>query len=473
MPIAANLLNKVIDFGFAAITLRYLGPEGNGAYAFVALIVGLYFLTISNWGLNDLTVREVAAEHSRAPHFFCMTLILRWVIALFLIPAGLALVGGYAALGTPLTPAATMALFLLLLHLFPAAVAAACSASFQAFQRMEVPALVSILTAIVRTLAGVAALVLAADTDARVVGLAIVALITTTLNALIFFGLQQRMLFRAIFFWEGATARWLLRESFPLLLNSLLLAVFFRFDVVILRAVSGDAAVGIYDAAYKLIGMTQIVPPYFVAALFPVLARYAIDDRSAFDRAFRRAIGMLQLLAWPMAVYMMMLARELILIIGGPQFLPDAALALQVLIWYLPLSYVNGVIQYALIALRRQQAITIAFAIGALVNLGLNMLLIPLYGYMAAAAVTIITEVALLLALGRALRSADAVPPLFSLIWRPALAGLVSGAAALAAYTAAGWPAAMATIPLYPAALWLLGAFGSEERALLRRVLGR
>src|SRR5262245_32531527 len=61
LPIAANLLNRVIDLGFAALTLRYLGPAGNGDYALAALVVGLYFLTISNWGLNDLTVREVAA----------------------------------------------------------------------------------------------------------------------------------------------------------------------------------------------------------------------------------------------------------------------------------------------------------------------------------------------------------------------------------------------------------------------------
>ena len=43
LPIAANLINKVVDFGFAVIALRFLGPEGNGAYAFVALIAGLYF----------------------------------------------------------------------------------------------------------------------------------------------------------------------------------------------------------------------------------------------------------------------------------------------------------------------------------------------------------------------------------------------------------------------------------------------
>src|SRR5690348_11959370 len=99
LPIAANLLNRVIDLGFAAIVLRVLGPEGNGDYSLVALIAALYFLTISNWGLNDLTVREVAADQTLAPRLFSITLLLRCGIAVLLIPAAGALVGFYALIG--------------------------------------------------------------------------------------------------------------------------------------------------------------------------------------------------------------------------------------------------------------------------------------------------------------------------------------------------------------------------------------
>src|SRR5215510_190828 len=136
LPIVANLINRVIDLGFAAIMLRVLGPTGNGEYALAALIVAQYFLTISNGGLNDLTVREVAADHGLAPRLFSITLILRLGIAGLLIPVAAALVGVYALIGSPLSGATVGALALLTLHLFPAALASACSASFQAFQRM-------------------------------------------------------------------------------------------------------------------------------------------------------------------------------------------------------------------------------------------------------------------------------------------------------------------------------------------------
>jgi O-antigen/teichoic acid export membrane protein len=469
LPIAANLVNRVIDLGFAAVMLRFLHPDGNGDYALAALIAAQYFLTISNWGLNDLTVREVAADHTQAARLWSITLLLRCGISVLLIPVAAALVGIYALIGNPLSAAAVGALALLMVHLFPAALASACSASFQAFQRMEVPALVALLTNIARVLVGTMVFIM----GGRVVALAGVALVTTLLNGLLFFALQQRLLFRARMVWEQAAAWQLLREAFPLLLNSLLLVVFFRFDVLILRGVSDASAVGTYDAAYKLINMTTIIPAYFVAALFPMLARYAVSDRAALLRTYRHAVMLLQMIAWPVAFGVTVLSSDLILLLGGQNYLPGAAVALAILIWYLPLSYLNGVTQYVIIAMRRQHSITVAFAIAAVFNLCANLLLIPRFGYDAAAALTIATEFVILLSFVRVLHHEGVLLPFGELSWRPVVAALVMGAAMLALHPF-GWLAAAAVAPfVYGAALYVLGAFGAEERALARRVLGK
>jgi O-antigen/teichoic acid export membrane protein len=476
LPIIANLINQAINLGFAAITLRFLGVGGSGDYGFVALIAAQYFLTISNWGLNDLTVREVAADPTLAPRLFSMTLLLRCGIAALLIPVAAGLVGLYALIGNPLSAAAIGALALLVLHLFPAALASACSASFQAFQRMEVPALVALLTNIAKVLIGTLVFI----AGGGVVALAGVALATTIVNGLLFLLLQRRMLFRATLVWDWAAGRRLLRESFPLLLNSLLLIVFFRFDYIILRAFHSRDTIGIYDAAYKWVNMTTIVPAYFVAALFPLLARYAVADRAALGRAYRQALALLQLIAWPVAVAFSILARELILLLGGQEFLPGAAWALAILIWFLPLSYANGVTQYVIIALRRQRQITVAFGIAAVFNLVTNLLLTPRWSYLAAAALTVATEVVILVPFLRILRAEQIELSLPALAWRPVAAALLMGAAMLALYPLGGdspWLrvalAALVGAPVYIAALWLLGAFGAAERALARRVLGR
>ncbi len=478
LPIAATLLNKLIDFGFAAVTLRALGQAGNGAYSIVATIASLYFVTITNWGLNDLTVREVAADHSRATRLFSTTLLLRWLLTLLVAPIAAAIVATYQLIGNPLSDPSVVALAILVLHLLPAALAAACSASFQAFQRMEIPASIALASNVLKVLIGTFMLAAIPDVGGRVIGLAALALLVTTFNAALFFALQQRMLFHFRLAWDWAEARALLREAFPLMLNSLLLGVFFKFDSLILRGYSNDTVVGAYDAAYKWIGMTQIVPPYFVAALFPLLARHAVHDRAALQRLYRQAAALLQLLAWPLTVGMMVLAPQLILLLSGPSFVPAASTALAILIWYLPLSYFNGVSQYVLIALGRQRSISIAFGIAAAANVVLNFVLIardPINGYLYAAAVTVATEVVLLLPFLPILRREGVLPPLLALAWRPALAALLMGAAMLGVYNLgpAGLLAAIVAAPVYLGVLAGLGAFGAEERALLRRALGR
>jgi O-antigen/teichoic acid export membrane protein len=150
---------------------------------------------------------------------------------------------------------------------------------------------------------------------------------------------------------------------------------------------------------------------------------------------------------------------------------------LAILIWFLPLSYVNGLTQYIMIALDRQAAITRSFLIMAAFNLVANLLLIPIYGIYAASILTVLSEIVLYLTFLPLLRGEDAAPPLLALAWRPAAAALLMGAMMLVVRPlggAIGWlPATLLAPPTYVAALWLLGAFGAEERALARRVLGR
>ena len=71
---------------------------------------------------------------------------------------------------------------------------------------------------------------------------------------------------------------------------------------------------------------------------------------------------MLLALAFPIAVGTTLLAEPIILILAGPGYLPESAWALQILIWYLPISFVNGLLQYVLIAVNRQRTLSVAFA---------------------------------------------------------------------------------------------------------------
>jgi O-antigen/teichoic acid export membrane protein len=219
----------------------------------------------------------------------------------------------------------------------------------------------------------------------------------------------------------------MMRESLPLMINHLLSTIFFRIDVFILSPTWGDATVGFYNAAYKYIDGINIIPQYFTLALFPLMSRFAADSRDSLARAYILSLRLLLMLALPLAVGTPFVARELILFLAGERFLPDSMIVLQLLIWFLPFSFINQVTQYVLIAINQQRHLTRAFIIGVLFNLITNLIFIPFYGYRAAAVTTIFSEWVLLIPFYLLVRKNLCTVPWFDVVWRPSVAAAVMG----------------------------------------------
>jgi O-antigen/teichoic acid export membrane protein len=496
VPLALRLVVRALDLLFAFVLLGTLRGADVGPYTFAALFVVQILGTFTEFGLGVLLTREVARDPSAAQRYFGATLALRGVLVLVgALPVAALLIGAYGLLaalnlGEGITPIGQQAIWILVLTLIPGAYSSAVTALYNAAERMEVPAVVEVVTAILSMLARLSVLVLGFG----IIGLAWAAVGVSSFTALIYLGLQSRDFFRPTIRWDGALIRSVLPLALPLMLNNLLNAIFFRFDTFIIKAFatgSGDLLVQQYNLAYQIIGIATILPPVVTFAVFPMLARRADGERSGLALAQNRTLQVLLLLAFPITIGLMLLAPDLVRLFArrnAGDYLPVSANVLAILAWFLPLSFVNGLLQYALIAVNRQRAITRAFAIGAVFNLVANLvavpwfsrsLLLPDWSLYAAAAITLLSEIVLLLVFLPILRREQLAPPLLALSWRPAGAALLMGAAMLAIRSfdpralLVTLAAVVAAPPVYLVALWLLGAFGVEERALMRRVLGR
>jgi O-antigen/teichoic acid export membrane protein len=481
VPLVLRLVVRALDLAFFIVLQQTLPGANIGPYALAVLLVGQYLNTLTEFGLGVLLTREVAREPRTAERLFGVTLLLRWALVLVAAAPGTALlIGLYELLGNfklgeAITPAGQAAIWILLLTLIPGAYSSAVTALYNANERMEIPALIEVVTAII----GMAARLTVLWLGFGIIGLSWAAVGVTTCTALIYLGLQSRHFFPPTLTWDGALLRQLVPVALPLMLNNLLNVVFFRFDTFIIKAFGngqGDLMVTRYDIAYKVIGIATILPPIVTFAVFPLLARRAAGERAVLAQAQNRTLQALLLLAFPIAMGISVLATPLVLLINGrnaAQYLPISADVLAILAWFLPLSFVNGLLQYVLIAVNQQRAITRAFVIGALFNLSANLLTVPWFNLYAASTITILSEIVLFAVFLPLLRREHLTPPLLALAWRPAVAALIMGAAMLVAYQVHWLAAAAVAPPIYVAALWLLGAFGAEERALARRVLGR
>ncbi len=501
-PMATSFLNKFLDLAFAVYMLRVLGPEGVGRYTFAVVVLGYLDIT-TNFGLGTLLTREVARDRRDARRFLGHTLILRlglWVVSLPVV----ALLIGPAARPLGITPDVALAIVLLVAGLLPSLVASTLSSLFQAFERFEYPAIVTVFTQILKLGLGVLALTsgwgfVGLAGVSVVVNLATVVMLTVLAvpilrvqgtqrgQAALRHGRREHARGHVhggvpedpITYSQGvgkvqlSFSRKLLSLSYPLMLNNLLNSVFYRVDSLMLKPMAGDLALGWYGTAYKFIDGLGIISSSFTLALFPLLSQYAHSARESLARAFTLALKLLLMVSLPIAVGTTLIAHEIILLFAGPEYLPQSALALQILIWFLPFSFVNGVTQYLLISINQQKFITFSFLLATIFNLVANLLLIPTMGYQGAAITTVASEWILMIPFWHCVRSHLPPIPIIGLAWRPIAASAIMGLEVWLLRDRSLPLAILLAPPLYGAMLLALRSFDPWEIEMVRGMLPR
>ena len=474
-PFIAQIFTKVLMLGYLIVQYGLIGGgAGKLADYFLAGIVLMYTSTIADWGLSTLLTREAAkeGEGQRTAHLFRETLALRLNISLCLfLPVGLFVLVYAAWFG--LSAEGVWVTLLLTLSLLPGAFSGSVTALLYARERMSSPAAIGIATSLLNVALGVGTLLLSWG----VIGLAVAALISTLVTALAFGRILRRDFpevdLKAA---EGIrldrnAAMPLLRAGWPLMLNALLVGLFFRADQFIIKANQGDLGVERYQAAYSFLNFVLLITPAVTLALFPRMARHAENDRVRLAYEYTFALKMLLMLSVPIMALTIWFAPLLITMVTAarPEMQPSSTIALQILILFLPLSFINGVTQYVLIALNRQHLITWAFGATVIFNLAANIILVPLLGINGAAVATIGSELVLVAPflywttkeLGRV--------PIEQLAWRPVLVAAI--VAALMGFVwpfQERWQVSVADFVIYIAMGLAIGALSVLAFALLK-----
>ena len=465
-PMGFNLLNRAIDFIFAMFYLRILGPAEAGNYATAIVIIG-WFDIWTNFGLNTWLSRAASRDRAQANRFLSNTTIFRIILGCITLPVFLGSIVLYQRHTGALGDDTVLAITLLAVGMLFSSVSTGLTALFYAYEKAEYPAVISSLTTVLKVVFGVGALLLGYG----FIGLAGVTIVVNAITMAVLAATVWRLFFHPRAEFDIALQRNMVSESFPLMLNHLLATLFFKIDVPMIRTMRGEVEVGRYGTAYKFVDAFNIIPSFFTFALFPLMSRQATGDRPALTRTYHLAIKLMVAVALPLAVATTFLAAPMVGLLGGREFLPDGALALQLLIWSIPFGWINSVTNYLLVAIGQQRALTRAFVIAVTFNIVINAVFIPKYGFRAAAISTILSEIVVGAAFQWYVFRHLSPTPWRHLFWR-------MGAAALLMVTATWLGAQLHLLvglmlggSIYLAATIFLGVFAAKERNLLAELL--
>jgi len=243
-------------------------------------------------------------------------------------------------------------------------------------------------------------------------------------------------------------------------------------DRLLLNAMLGLSAVGVYSMGYRLAAMGQVVAvslnqaysPAFIRTVNAAETSRRDGDAATADAALRR-VGRLGLLTVAgvscVVLAICAVAREAIMVLATPAFSDSwrvvAPVGAGVVAWacYFPFS------QSIFYNPRRVRWMIVVTGAAALTNIGANLMLIPKWGIMGAASATLVSDVVLALVAYRLGQSSTPIPYQRGR-WFAALACVAAGLVGLWAIDArldALWPRVLMKI------LWAAAAAGLTLRA--------
>lgn len=456
--ILGRLTTATFGWAGSVIMVRSLTGEEWGQYSFVFALLGILDV-VTDLGVGRVVLARLgsgrAAEVSRIAGSFIMLRILLGFLGYLIAVAYVYLAGLSVLVLTAAVLAGTTVLL--------ATPANALFVLYQSRLRLTYVAVWDIIGQCVQFLL----IVLVALTAPGVLAFILPAIVREIV-IIIGRGIGVPKLFAPGFrpSFRSFTAYWgeMLREAVPISIGLALLTMLERIDTLMLEQLDTYGAVGQYAIGYKFSDLLWLVVSALAIPFTTVLIRAWPHDPETFRARFHQALSVAAVLGGGAVVVFWPSAAAVITLLYGSDYLASATAA-ALLVTGSALSGLNYVVVTALIAATRLRVFPWLAAAGLVLNVALNLVLIPLRSIEGAAIATVITQVVVLVAMLLLLRGSLRIPGItpWSMLLR---LSLLSAAVAVPAVLLVG----ELRVPGVPAAVgaglvYLLLVAATERRA--------
>jgi len=392
----AQIIGKIISGGttfFVSILLaRALGVDGYGDFTKITTYVAFFYL-FCDFGLNAayLQLKEVQTE-KRLKNALFTTRVLLSLLLMFATLAITTFLPGSANQGY--SNLVKMGIILFTPTVLFQALITTTNVFFQERLRYDYATYATIAGSLV-TLICIFALTKMLLPNAMLFGSLFAFLLGSLLTTIVALFFVKKFAGLPTLTVDTVTIKKLLRTALPLGVTLLFNVVYFRIDSVVLTITRSTMEVGTYGLAYKFFEMALVIPTFFMNAALPSLL---LAKKEADTKKLQKQIRTSGITLCILSVFVAIggwICSPLITLIK-PEFI-SSILPFRLLLIGLPIFYLSSLTMWILVIEKKQIQMLIIYALSMILNIAANVLFIPMYGYMAAAWITIISELFILL----------------------------------------------------------------------------
>ncbi len=378
---ATGILFPVVTFPYAA---RVLLPDGIGAVNFLNSIIG-YIVMLTSLGIPMYAVKEVAKysdDKVQRDRITIEIIILSSVLCIF----------GYIAVWALAKFIPQIHRQVALFYILSLTIIFTSIGVNWFYQGIEDFKFITVRAIIIRAFSVAALFIFVKDSsDLLIYGMITVGS-TVGNNIINFIHLRKHISLRFIKFKELNIIRHL-KPSLQVFILNLITSLYIQLNSIMLGFMSGDEAVGYFTAGTKIshIGLTIISS--LGTVLLPRCSHLIkIGDRKGFASVINKSLNVTLALSFPMTAGLMILATPITIIFCGYDYL-DSIPVLYInapVIIFVSLTNLMGI--QILYPLDKINIVILSVSGAAVMNLILNLFLIPSYGATGAAMSTLIAE---------------------------------------------------------------------------------
>jgi len=362
---------------------RILGATEYGKFTFAMAFIML-LASFADFGLSQTTTRQLVQEGERDySSIISLRSILSMVTIILMVAGSFFITDNYQIRQVIWILGAYMAISNLSEIIF---------AFFRAHEKMQYEAWAKIMQAIITT--GIGIFLILTFPSVQNLGYSYVfASIIALIFILLLFFLRAKVL---AIKWDKAIWKKYLLMTWPLGLTAICAGIYTYIDSTMMGAWGQVIQTGWYNAAYKIICIVLIPSTLISQSFYPVMSRGFKESTEKLQRVFNKQMKVTIFLGIPLIAGGIILAPQIVNFFYGASFSP-AILAFQFLIIMAGVIFISTVLNQILIVAHQQKKLFLITFIGAMVNIILNIMLIPTLSLYGAALSTVITYLILLL----------------------------------------------------------------------------
>ncbi len=376
-----KIIRVFVNIFIWAKVIQYLGPEQFGIFSYALSLVS-FFTIFSDLGLETIVIKRLIHEPAAQNKILGSIFFLNVIVGIATVVCLILLI-----IIIPTTPELkTVILILSLKGLFQSL--RNIDFYFQSQVKFSYIVFSQIISLIVT---GVLCLYfvylkmpLVSFAAISIIEVAVVSL------GLAFSYLKERQSFAS---WEidMSVIKKLLAQSWPLIISGIAIFIYMRLDQIMIQNILGPTSLGYYSAAVRISEVFYFLPMIITSSLFPAVIYSKINDKTTYEDRLEALFGLLFFISIATALVLYLCSGFLIEKLYGNQYTRSVQ-SLMILVWANPFVFWGVARTKWAIAENAQMLTMIYIILGAVLNVILNIILIPKYSIEGAAVATIISQ---------------------------------------------------------------------------------